>query len=81
MLRNQENLAMVLASKSDNKALLSIMLTDDLVEKGLSAAVIINKIAKEIEGGGGGQSFFAIAGGTNIKGITAALVKVRKLLV
>ena len=79
MLRNEKNLAVVLASKSDNKAFLSIMLTDDLVGKGLSAGVIINKIAKEIEGGGGGQSFFATAGGTKVSGITDALIKARKL--
>ena len=80
MLRKEENLAMVLGTKSDKKALLSIMLTDDLVTKGLSAGVIINEIAKEIQGGGGGQSFFATAGGTKASGIANALIKAKELL-
>ena len=79
-LRKEANLAMVLAAKVGNKALLSVMLTDDLVAKGLNAGIIINEIAKEIEGGGGGQAFFATAGGTNPNGISNALTKAKSLI-
>jgi alanyl-tRNA synthetase len=79
-LRKEEKLAMVLGATVGKKALLSVMLTDDLVAKGLNAGTLINEIAKEIEGGGGGQAFFATAGGTNPNGIAKALIKAKNLI-
>jgi alanyl-tRNA synthetase len=80
-LRKDENLAMVLAAKVGEKALLTVMLTDDLVAKGMNAGGMIREIAKEIEGGGGGgQPFFATAGGANPSGITNALEKAKGLI-
>ena len=79
-LRKEENLALVLGAKSGDKALLSVMLTDDLVEKGLDASVIIREIAKEINGGGGGQPFFATAGGSKPSGISKALLQSREFI-
>ena len=79
-LRKEENLALVLGAKSADKALLSVMLTDDLVEKGLDASVIIREIAKEINGGGGGQPFFATAGGSKPSGISKALLQSREFI-
>ena len=79
-LRKEENLAMVLAAIVDDKALLTVMLTDDLVAEGMNAGVMIRQIAKEINGGGGGQSFFATAGGANPSGITNALEKAKSLI-
>ena len=79
-LRKEENLAVVLGSENNGKAFLSIMLTDDLVEKGLNANTIIREMAKEIEGRGGGQPFFASAGGSNTKGIDNALYKAKEIL-
>ncbi len=79
-LRKENNLAMVLAAKVSGRALLTIMLTDDLVDKGLNASTIILEIAKEIDGAGGGQSFFATAGGINPGGINKALDKAREIL-
>ena len=58
-LRKEKNLAMVIAAKSKEKAFLSVFLTDDLVSSGMSAVVMIKELAKEINGGGGGQAFFA----------------------
>lgn len=79
-LRKQENLAMVLAAKVGEKALLTVMLTDDVVVKGYNAGAMIRDIAKEIQGGGGGQPFFATAGGANPNGIKLALDKAKELL-
>ena len=79
-LRKEKNLIALLASKIDGKALLSLMLTDDLLKKGLDASVIIRKISQEINGGGGGQPFFATAGGSNPEGIESALAKLQEFI-
>ncbi|MBC8265480.1 MAG: alanine--tRNA ligase [Flavobacteriales bacterium] len=79
-LRKEENLAMVLAAKVGEKALLTVMLTDDVVAKGFNAGAMIREIATEIYGGGGGQAFFATAGGANPNGIAAALEKSKKII-
>ena len=79
-LRKEKNLAMILASKIGDKALLSVMLTDDLLAKGMDAVVIVRQIAKEINGGGGGQPFFATAVGTNASGINNALNKAKEII-
>ena len=79
-LRKEENLAMVLGTKHGEKALLTVMLTDDLVAKGMNAGAMIREIAKEINGGGGGQPFFATAGGAKPSGISAALEKAKGLI-
>ena len=79
-LRKEKNLVMVLAAKVGEKALLTVMLTDDVVDKGYNAGAIIRDIAKEIEGRGGGQAFFATAGGVKPGGIVAALEKAKEIL-
>ena len=79
-LRKEKNLVMVLAAKVDKKALLTVMITDDIVAKGYNAGAMIRVIAKEIEGGGGGQAFFATAGGVKPSGIVAALEKAKEII-
>jgi len=79
-LRKEKNLVMVLAAKVGEKALLSVMLTDDVVVKGYNAGTMIRDIAKEIDGGGGGQAFFATAGGVKPGGIVAALEKAKEIM-
>ncbi len=79
-LRKEKNLVMVLAAKVGEKALLTVMLTDDVVAKGYNAGAMIRLIAKEIDGGGGGQAFFATAGGIKPSGIVDALEKAKEML-
>ena len=56
------------------------MLTDDLVDRGFSAIKIVNSISKYIDGEGGGQPFFATAGGKSTKGLQKAFTKARDFL-
>ena len=79
-LRKEKNLVMVLAAKVDKKALLTVMITDDIVARGYNAGAMIRVIAKEIDGGGGGQAFFATAGGVKPSGIVAALEKAKEII-
>ena len=66
----------LLGAESDGKALLSLIISDNLVkEKNLNASNIIREISKEVQGGGGGQPFYATAGGKNVDGILSALKK------
>ncbi len=74
-LKNQlSDLYCFLCANVDGKPHLSLMLSDSLVsEKGLNAMAIIRNLAKEIQGGGGGQPFYATAGGKNVDGLPKAL--------
>jgi len=76
-----DNMFLVLGSAKDGKAGITIMISENLVkEKGLNAGTIIREVAKEIQGGGGGQPHFATAGGKNPNGIEKALAKAREIL-
>ena len=76
-----DNLLMVLGAENNGKASLSVAVSEGLTQqKGLNAAQIIREIAKEINGGGGGQAFFATAGGKSPEGLQNALTKTRDLL-
>ncbi len=81
-LRNEmENFVGVLGTEIAGKAHLVIIISDNLVDgKGLDAGKMIRVISKEISGGGGGQKFFATAGGTNPSGINKAIDNSRELL-
>jgi len=73
-LKNEiEDLFLVLGSDNQGKAGLTILISDTLVEsKGFDAGKIIRDVAKEIQGGGGGQPHFATAGGKNPGGLDKA---------
>ncbi|HNU48300.1 MAG TPA: alanine--tRNA ligase-related protein, partial [Bacteroidia bacterium] len=81
-LRNQlPDSFILLASESDGKAMLSLIISDQLVQSGkLNATTIIRSISKHIQGGGGGQPFYATAGGKNPAGIDAAIEEALKMI-
>lgn len=75
------DLVIVTGANLSGKAHLSVMISEDLVRKyKLDARVIIKEIAPEIDGGGGGQSFYATAGGKKPEGIANAISKALEIL-
>ena len=75
-----ENMLCVIGSRHEDKPLLTVMATDDLVkDHGFNAGKVIREAAKLIQGGGGGQPHFATAGGKNVDGLSAAVDKVVEL--
>jgi alanyl-tRNA synthetase len=70
-----EKLFFVAGSVYQGKPSITVLLSDDLVAKGLNAVNIAREAAREIQGGGGGQPFFASAGGKNADGIQKAIEK------
>jgi alanyl-tRNA synthetase len=74
MGQNRTDLFLLLASRQNGKALLSCYISKELAAQGkLNAGTIVRELGKHIQGGGGGQPFFATAGGKNPDGIPAAL--------
>lgn len=76
-----ENLFMVLGAKIEGKPYLAVTISDSLSKSAsLNAGNIIREIAKEIDGSGGGQPFFATAGGKNPDGLEKALSKAKTFI-
>jgi alanyl-tRNA synthetase len=72
-----ENLVLALGSDMEGKAHLTLMISENLVkELDLDARQLIREVSGEIQGGGGGQDFYATAGGKNPKGILKALAMI-----
>ncbi|WP_418262181.1 alanine--tRNA ligase [Flavobacterium faecale] len=68
------NLFLVLATADEGKPMLTCYISKELVaEKSLNAGQVVRELGKFIQGGGGGQPFFATAGGKNAGGIPDAL--------
>lgn len=73
---DQTNLFLLLATAEEGKPMLTCYISKELVEsKGLNAGQVVRELGKYIQGGGGGQPFFATAGGKNVEGIKEALEK------
>ena len=76
-----DDLLLVLACEIDGKPSLTVMVSENLVkDKGLNAGNIVRELAKEIQGGGGGQPFFATAGGKDSSGLDRALDKAKSFV-
>jgi alanyl-tRNA synthetase len=76
-----ENLYLVLGAEINGKPNLTIMISENIVaERGLDAAKIVREAGREIQGGGGGQPFYATAGGKNAAGLQAAIEKALSFL-
>jgi len=71
-----DNLFLLLATVQNDKPMLTCYIAKELVaSRGLNASQVVRELGKYIQGGGGGQPFFATAGGKNVKGIPTALEK------
>ncbi len=81
-LRNQfDDLLLVLAADVDHKPQVTVMIGEKLMQtKKFHAGNMVKELAREIEGGGGGQPFFATAGGKNLNGLNGVLEKARKMV-
>jgi alanyl-tRNA synthetase len=76
-----ENVFLVFGTLSDGKVNLTVALSEQLVkDKGFDAAKIVRDLATDIQGGGGGQAFFATAGGKKPDGLDKALARARNFI-
>ncbi len=75
------NLVCVITAEVKGKPSISVIINDELVKsKNLNAGNIVRELAKEINGGGGGQPFYAQAGGSKLEGLQSALEKAKKIV-
>ncbi|HYF69397.1 MAG TPA: alanine--tRNA ligase [Ohtaekwangia sp.] len=81
-LRNQyDDLLLILAADVDSKPQVAVMIGEKLAQTNqYHAGNMVKELAKEIAGGGGGQPFFATAGGKNIEGLNAVIEKAKQLI-
>jgi alanyl-tRNA synthetase len=72
-----DNFAAVIGGVEGDKCSITIIFADQIVtDKNLDAGKIIREVSKHIQGGGGGQAFFATAGGKNPAGLDKAISEV-----
>jgi alanyl-tRNA synthetase len=81
-LRNQfDDLLLILAADVDGKPQVSVMIGEKLMSTNMfHAGNMVKELAKEIDGGGGGQPFFATAGGKNLDGLNAVIERAKQLV-
>ena len=79
-LKNEKELIVLLSSRDSRGVILTLMISNDLVVKEYNANKMINILAEYIDGSGGGQPFYATAGGKNINGIANVFENVNELI-
>lgn len=76
-----DNLFLVIGAEFDGKPSLTVVISDELAkEKGLNAGHIVRDLAKDIQGGGGGQPFYATAGGKHAAGLKIAIERAKEFI-
>ena len=75
-----ENLFFIVGTKNEDKAMLTVYISKNIVNEHLNAGKIVRELGKLIHGGGGGQPFYATAGGKNPAGIKTALIEAKNYL-
>ncbi|EKB48054.1 alanine--tRNA ligase [Cecembia lonarensis] len=80
-LKNEvEQVLAVLAADIAGKPQIAVVINEELVAaQGLDAGKTVRELAKSIQGGGGGQPFFATAGGKNLAGLPEVIEKAKVL--
>lgn len=74
-----DNLVLVLAADIEGKPMIGVAISDELCKKGnFNAGNIVRELASEIKGGGGGQPFFATAGGKDLSGLARVISKAKE---
>ena len=77
-----DKIFLTLGSSNGNKASLTVMISENVAEsRNLNAGKIVRELAVEIQGSGGGQAFYATAGGKKPEGLGAALQQAEKIIV
>lgn len=81
LMKEYNNLFLVLATETENKPSVTVVISEQLAkQKNLHAGNIVKELAKEIKGGGGGQAFYATAGGTDSNGLSNIFEKAKNIL-
>ncbi len=75
------DVAIVLGSREGGKPMLAVAVGDNLVKAGVKAGDIVRTAAKEMQGGGGGQPFYATAGGKNPEGLEKAVATAEEMII
>ena len=73
--------SVVAATHFDGKPTIAVFLSQPLVDAGKNAGAMIKSAAKQIQGGGGGQPWFATAGGRDVNGLNAAMEELLRNLI
>ena len=74
------DVAIVLGSREGGKPMLAVAVGDNLVKAGVKAGDVVRNAAKEMQGGGGGQPFYATAGGKNPEGLERAIAVAEEMI-
>ena len=74
------DVAIVLGSREGGKPMLAVTVGDNLVKAGVKAGDVVRTAAKEMQGGGGGQPFYATAGGKNPEGLEKAIAVAEEMI-